>query len=100
MEANNQAATSPSEVELELGELQSSLFDAAGEGILIMDAASTRILRANRRAGEIHGFGPGEMVGLLARDLLPDPAADELGGLVSRLVPLAGAERVTTRDHP
>lgn len=72
-EANNPAAASPPEREFDLGELQSALFDAAGEGILVMDAASTRILGANRRAGEIHGYGPSEMVGLLARDLLPDP---------------------------
>jgi PAS domain S-box-containing protein len=54
-------------------ELSRVLFEAAGEGVVIMDAITTRILDANPVACRIHGYAPGEMIGLHVADILPNP---------------------------
>ena len=53
------------------GHLVKTLFEAAGEGIVLLDADSTEILDANATACAMHGYAPGELKGLRIGDLLP-----------------------------
>ncbi|OGQ93617.1 MAG: hypothetical protein A2284_10145 [Deltaproteobacteria bacterium RIFOXYA12_FULL_61_11] len=48
-----------------------TLFETAGEGILLIDRTSLRILQANRSAGELFGYGDEEFLTLTMQDLHP-----------------------------
>jgi PAS domain S-box-containing protein len=79
--------------------LQALLFDAAGEGIVIMDSITTRILDANPKACEIHGYAPGELVGRKVLDLLPDPPDEDLVLKIRRSLAETGRYESETDFH-
>jgi PAS domain S-box-containing protein len=54
-------------------EFQRALFEQAGEAILVIDAASLRVLDANRKAWEIHGYAREEFLNLHTAQIA-DPA--------------------------
>ncbi|HSL58068.1 MAG TPA: PAS domain S-box protein [Acidimicrobiales bacterium] len=48
-----------------------ALLESVPDGVLVIDASGA-LLHANRRAEELFGYGPGEMVGSAVDDLVPD----------------------------
>lgn len=51
------------------------IFAQSQDAILIVDPAKRTVIEANPAAERIYGYGPGEMTGVFAGDLLADPGA-------------------------
>ena len=67
-------------------EFQRALFEQAGEAILVVDGQSHRILDANARAWEIHGYTREEFLGLSVADLATPECLAAVGEIDRALV--------------
>jgi PAS domain S-box-containing protein len=71
--------------QLKAQEFQRILFEQAGEAILVVEQPTRRVLDANARACEMHGYTRDEFLKLRIPDFLPPealPKMEEVGGIL------------------